>query len=117
MESHSFSTLPGVWCLRKGPLGPRINLMAEKDWIEEIKIRGAEAVDRIKELVSDGNVRKIVLKKENGDVLFELPLTAGVLAGGAVTLMAPVIAAIGAAAAFLAHVRIEIHRSEDDSEE
>ena len=89
--------------------------MADKDWIEEIKVRGAEAVDRIRELFAEGNVRKVVLKKENGDVLFELPLTAGVLAGGAVTLMAPVIAAIGAAAAFLAHVRIEIHRSEDES--
>ncbi|MCK5248770.1 MAG: DUF4342 domain-containing protein [Spirochaetaceae bacterium] len=89
--------------------------MADKDWIEEIKVRGTEAVDRIRELFAEGNVRKVVLKKENGDVLFELPLTAGVLAGGAVTLMAPVIAAIGAAAAFLAHVRIEIHRSEDES--
>ena len=89
--------------------------MADKDWIEEIKVRGAEAVDRIRELFAEGNVRKVVLKKENGEVLFELPLTAGVLAGGAVTLMVPVIAAIGAAAAFLAHVRIEIHRSEDES--
>ncbi|MDF1566572.1 MAG: DUF4342 domain-containing protein [Spirochaetaceae bacterium] len=87
--------------------------MAEKDWIEEIKVRGTEAVERIKELVEEGNIRKIVLKKENGDVLFELPMTAGVLAGGAVTLVAPVIAAIGAAAAFLAHVKIEVHRSGD----
>jgi hypothetical protein len=43
-------------------------------------------------------------------------MTAGVLAGGAVTLVAPVIAAIGAAAAFLAHVKIEIHRSGDSDE-
>ena len=85
----------------------------EKDWIEEIRIRGTEAVDRIKELVGEGNIRKIVLKKENNEILFELPLTAGVLAGGAVTLMAPVIAAIGAAAAFLAHVKVEIHREKD----
>ncbi len=91
--------------------------MADKDWIEEIRVRGAEAVDRVKELFAEGNVRKVVLKKENGDILFELPLTAGVLAGGAVTLMAPVIAAIGAAAAFLAHVRIEIHRSEDEDDD
>lgn len=91
--------------------------MAEKDWIEEIKVRGAEAVDRIKELVNEGNVRRIVLKRENGEVLFELPMTAGVVAGGAVALMAPVIAAIGAAAAFLAHIRIEIHRSDDESDD
>lgn len=91
--------------------------MADKDWIEEIKVRGAEAVDRIKELVKEGNVRKIVLKRENGEVLFELPMTAGVVAGGAVALMVPVIAAIGAAAAFLAHIRIEVHRSSDDSDE
>jgi len=90
--------------------------MPEKDWVEEIKVRGTEAVERIKELVEEGNIRKIVLKKENGEVLFELPMTAGVLAGGAVTLVAPVIAAIGAAAAFLAHVKIEIHRSGDSDE-
>jgi len=88
--------------------------MANRDWIEEIRVRGSEAVDRIKELVSEGNIRKVVLKKEDGEVLFELPLTAGVLAGGAITLVAPVIAAIGAAAAFLAHVKLEVHRSEDD---
>lgn len=91
--------------------------MADKDWIEEIKVRGAEAVDRIKELVKEGNVRKIVLKRDNGEVLFELPMTAGVVAGGAVALVAPIIAAIGAAAAFLAHVRIEIHYSGDDSDD
>ena len=85
----------------------------ERDWIEEIRVRGAETVDRVKELIAEGNVRKIVLKKENGEVLFELPMTAGVLAGGAVTLVAPVVAAVGAAAAFLAHVKIEVHRSED----
>ena len=88
----------------------------EKDWIEEIRIRGTEAVERIKELVAEGNVRKIVLKKENDEILFELPLTAGVLAGGAVTLMAPVIAAIGAAAAFLAHLKVEIHRETDSGD-
>ena len=91
--------------------------MKNSDWVEEIRIRGNEAVDRVKELVSEGNVRKVVLKKENGEVLFELPMTAGVLAGGAVTLIAPVIAAIGAAAAFLAHVKIEVHRSKEDEDD
>ena len=94
----------------------------KKDFTEELKLKGSELVARIKELVKEGNVRKLVIKKENGDILFEIPLTAGVAVGGAVTLMAPVIAAIGAGAALLTSVRLEIQRidkidDEDKKEE
>ncbi|MCG8454282.1 MAG: DUF4342 domain-containing protein [Spirochaetales bacterium] len=90
--------------------------MAEKDWIQEVRIRGEEAVQRVKELVRDGNVRKVVVKKEDGEILFEIPLTVGALAGGAVALAAPLLAALGAATVFLAHITLEIHRVDDDSE-
>ncbi|KGE71930.1 DUF4342 domain-containing protein [Spirochaeta lutea] len=77
---------------------------------EEFKFNGSELVERIKELIHQGNVRKITIKKENGEVLFEIPVTAGVAVGGALTLFAPVLAAIGAAAALLTHVRVEVQR-------
>ncbi len=86
--------------------------MDSKNFTEELKVKGSELVARIKELVKEGNVRKLTIKKETGEILFEIPLTAGVAVGGAVTLMAPVIAAIGAGAALLTNVRLEIHRTD-----
>ena len=89
----------------------------KKTFTEELKLKGSELVSRIKELVKEGNVRKVVIKKESGEVLFEIPLNAGVAVGGAVTLMAPVIAAIGAGAALLTNVRLEIQRTDKDNKE
>ena len=50
--------------------------MAEekKPFTEELMIKGSELVGRVKELIAEGNVRKIVVLKENGDVLFEVPI-------------------------------------------
>jgi len=56
-------------------------------------------------------LRRLIVRTPDGHVLIELPLTTGVAVGGVVTLMAPVLAAIGALAALLAHAKIEIVRS------
>lgn len=80
-------------------------------WTEEIEVLGHEAVDRIKKLVAEGNVRRLILRSPDGHVLMEIPLTAGVAVGGAVTLMAPVLAAIGALAGLLAHLKLEVVRT------
>jgi hypothetical protein len=80
-------------------------------WTEEIMVRGSELVDRVKELVSEGNVRRLIIKKPGGDTLIEIPLTAGVLAGGAMILIAPLLAVLGAIAGMLAEVKVEVVRS------
>ena len=80
---------------------------------DEYQFSGSELVDRIKELIRQGNIRKIVIKKESGEVLFEIPMNAGVAIGGALTLFAPVLAAIGAAAALLTKVKVEVHRTDE----
>lgn len=82
----------------------------KKTFYEEIQVRASEALDRIRDLIQQGNVRKLVLKNEKGEVLFEIPLTAGVAVAGVFTLVAPVLAAVGAALAFLTKVTIEVHR-------
>ena len=79
---------------------------------EETVITGSELVERVKTLVKKGNVSRLIIKKPNGDVLLEVPLTAGAVVGGTFVLMTPVLAAIGALAALLAKVRVEIVRSE-----
>ncbi|MGD2055788.1 MAG: DUF4342 domain-containing protein [Gammaproteobacteria bacterium] len=85
---------------------------AKKDstWTEEMVVAGSELIERIKQLVAEGNVRRLIIRKPSGEDLLEIPLTAGVVAGGAMILMAPVLAAVGAIAALLAEVRLEVVR-------
>ncbi len=83
--------------------------MAEDPKTEEFRISGEEVIAKIKELLHEGNVRKIILKDEKGVTLIEIPLTIGVI--GAVLL--PVWAAIGAIAAMAAKLTLVVERSED----
>ncbi len=83
----------------------------KKDWKEEILVTGSELVEKVKELIAEGNVRRLVIRKPDGAVLLEVPLTAGVAVGGVVTLMTPVLAAIGAMAALVKNFRVEIIRT------
>lgn len=80
---------------------------------EEFMVRGSEAVQKVKELIAQGNVRKVIVKNEQDKILFEIPVTAGVAVSGALTLMAPVLAALGAAAALMARVKVEVVRTDD----
>ena len=88
----------------------------EHTWTEQIEIAGSELVDRTKELIAEGNVRRLIIRTPDDDKLLEVPLTTGVAAGGVVTLLAPVLAALGAMAALLARVRVEIVRTEQEDE-
>ncbi|MBN2738822.1 MAG: DUF4342 domain-containing protein [Spirochaetales bacterium] len=92
-----------------------------KDWVKEIEISGHELVKKIKELVQQGNIRKLRIKNHNNEVLMEIPLNAGIAGAGAIAILSPVLAGIGALAVFLTKAKIEIVRvddknpSEDDS--
>lgn len=78
---------------------------------EEITIAGSELVDKVKELVAEGNVRRLIVRKQDGDILIEVPLTASVIAGGAVLVINPILAGLGALAAFFAKLRLEVVRT------
>ncbi len=73
---------------------------------EEFKVTGDAVIAKVKELVHEGNVRRITIKNEQGQTLIEIPLTIGVV--GAVLL--PVWAAIGAIAALAAHLTIVVEK-------
>lgn len=92
-----------------------MNNKEERTWIEEIEIAGSELVERVKELVKEGNVRRLIIRNSKGELLMEIPLTAGVAVGGVVTIIAPLLAALGAMAALLAKVKIEVVRTSDES--
>ncbi|MGD2176259.1 MAG: DUF4342 domain-containing protein [Anaerolineae bacterium] len=86
----------------------------KRTFIEEFKVAGRDLVDRVEELIEQGNVRRLIILSKEGRPLLEIPLTAGVVAGGAVTLVHPVLAALGAMAALLADVTIKVVRVEDE---
>jgi len=79
---------------------------------EEHRVPGDKVIGKIKELIHQGNVRRIIIKNEEGRSLIEVPLSVGVV--GAV--LAPMWAAIGAVAALVTSCSIEVER-ESDSEE
>jgi Domain of unknown function (DUF4342) len=85
----------------------------KKTLTEELEVAGNQAVERVKELVSEGNVRRLIIKNTDDNVLIEMPLTVGAVAGGAIVLAAPWLAALGAFAALVARVKIEIVREVD----
>ncbi len=80
---------------------------------EEVKTTGKELLDKIKELVQEGNVRRIVIKNGKGKTLLEIPLSAGVLGMGAAYALAPFLSAIGFFALFLNDCSIEVERYQD----
>jgi hypothetical protein len=84
----------------------------ERTWTEDIEVAGSELVDRIKEVIKAGNVRKVILRTPDDKLLLEIPLTAGAVAGGVVVLIAPVLAALGAMAALLAKVKVQVVRTD-----
>lgn len=89
---------------------------AETTWMEEIEVAGSQLVERVKELVAEGNVRRLILRTHDDKLIMEIPLTAGAVVGGVVTVFAPLLAALGALAALVARVKVQIVRTKDDTE-
>jgi len=85
----------------------------EKIRTEQYSVSGDTLVAKIKELIREGNIRRVTIKNEEGKTLIEIPLTLGVI--GAVLL--PVWAAIGAIAALAANFTIVVEKVEEVEEE
>ena len=81
----------------------------EKVRTEEFELSGDEVVAKVKELVHEGNIRRITIKNEAGETLIEVPLTLGVI--GAMLL--PVWAAIGAIAALVTDCTIVVEKVDE----
>ncbi|EKU96377.1 hypothetical protein Lepto7375DRAFT_0373 [Leptolyngbya sp. PCC 7375] len=85
---------------------------AERVVVEELKISGDALVAKVKELIHQGNIRRIIIKNEEGYTLIEIPMTVGVLGGVISAAFFPVIAAVGIIGAMVAHLTIVIERQE-----
>ena len=73
---------------------------------EEFKVSGEELLKKVKQLIAEGNVRRIIIKNKDGRTVVELPLTVGVVGA----LLAPPLAAVGAIAALVTECTIVVER-------
>lgn len=83
--------------------------MTDRTRTEEFRLSGGEVLDKIKALLHEGNIRRIVLKGEDGKTYLEIPLTVGVV--GAALL--PILAAVGAVAAVAARLVVVVEKVGD----
>ncbi|MCX8160824.1 MAG: DUF4342 domain-containing protein [Candidatus Saccharicenans sp.] len=82
----------------------------KKTGFEEFKVSGSEILEKIKEIIREGNARRIIFKTEDGRTFMEIPLTVGIVG----TLIAPVWAAIGAVAALASNLTIVVEKEMRD---
>ena len=87
---------------------PQPEPRTERTAREEFRVSGEAVVAKVKELVREGNVRRIIIKNDDGRVLLEIPLTIGVIG----TVLLPVWAALGAMAALVANLTLAVERVE-----
>jgi hypothetical protein len=76
---------------------------------EEFRVNGEELLAKIKELIHEGNIRRIIIKNRDGKTMIEFPLTLGVV--GAV--LAPTLAAVGAVAALIGEATVVVEKAEN----
>jgi hypothetical protein len=86
----------------------------EKTTSEQFEVAGENLLAKVRELVHEGNVRRISLKSEDGTTLIEIPLTAGLALTVVTAALAPVLVAIGPLAAVLLQVTLVVEREVED---
>ncbi len=80
-----------------------------KSKFEEFRVNGNEVLGKVKEIIHEGNVRRIIFKDEHGKTFMEIPLTIGVV--GAIA--APILAAVGGIAALASNMTIVVEKNPD----
>ena len=88
--------------------------MSEFDVIyEEFKVKGKDLVEKIKDLIHQGNIRRIIIKNQTGHTFLEIPLTFAAIG----IIAAPILAAIGAIAALVSDFTIVVEKREESPKE
>ncbi len=84
----------------------------EKVRVEEFKISADSLIGKVKELIQQGKLRRLVIKNSQGRTLADIPLMAGLVGGVAGSIIFPIAAALGAVGAVVAHLTVAIERKE-----
>jgi hypothetical protein len=82
----------------------------KQTWTEQIQAAGDELWNRTEDLIHEGNVRRLIVRNEHGDILMRVPLNPAVVIVGVLMLVNPVLIVLGAIVALLAHLKVEIVR-------
>lgn len=82
--------------------------MSEPFRTEEFSVNGEQLLAKVKELLRQGNIRRVIIKDKSGKVLVEFPLTIGVVG----VVLAPTLAAVGAVAALVSEATIVVEKTE-----
>lgn len=80
------------------------------DLVEEFRVSGKELVSQAREILEEGNVRRMIIKNSNGETVFKLPLTFGIIGVGGAFALAPILSSIAAFAFFARDARILVER-------
>lgn len=88
-----------------------------RTWYEEFKVSGDALVAQVRELIREGNVRRVFIKNDAGETLLEIPLTAGLAVTAVAAAVAPVLVAVGAIAALLTQVTVGVERQRPPSDQ
>lgn len=106
-------------CGRLGNLRGKSNVsnsMSFENFVEEVQVLGRDLVGKVRDLIHEGNVQRIVIKDEHGNTFMEIPVTVAAIS----VILAPLLAAIGAISALVAKFTIVVIRNEpkppEDSE-
>jgi VanZ family protein len=75
---------------------------------EEFSVNGEEILAKVKQLLREGNIRRVIIKDKSGHILVEFPLTIGVVGAA----LAPMLVAIGAVAALLSEATIVVEKND-----
>ncbi len=84
--------------------------------IQEVKIKGSQLIEKVKDIIEEGNARRVIIKKDDR-VLLEFPLSLGVGGAAAALALAPTLAAVGAVAALVTDVKVIIEREHPEDNE
>ncbi|MFP4470805.1 MAG: DUF4342 domain-containing protein [Bacteroidota bacterium] len=78
----------------------------------QFNVSGDDLLKKIRDLIHEGNVNRIIIKSESGKTYMEIPVTVGIIG----TILAPILAAVGALAALAARFKIEVIRRDPENE-
>ena len=87
--------------------------MSVNQFVEEIQVLGRDLVEKVKALIHEGNVNRIIIKDEKGNTFVEIPVTVATVG----VIFAPILAGVGAISALAANFKIVIERAKPVSEE
>lgn len=89
----------------------------ERTFSEQLEVAGADLVNRVRDLVQQGNVRRLIIRSADGRILLQFPLTLGVVVGGGLLFFYPILAAVSVIGGLVARVNIEVIREVDEVSE